>query len=315
MPNPSRRDPLETASHRQEHAPPPGDSRLLGYLAVAGAAVLWAVAATVAKSLFEDGVEPLELTQARAYLSLLAFACLRPWRRPAKGKVSPWLIVALGLAITLVNAVYYIAIERLDVAIAIVVQYTAPALVVAWVAIGRRKMPAPNILIALLSAVVGVLLVVRPGSGSLADVDSVGLLAAAASAFLFAAYTLLSERAEAAYGPEGAMFRAFFVASIFWIVFQSLQGWPSALVDPDNVLRVVFVGLAGTFAPFFLYVWGLKKVRSERAVIAASLEPVAAALIAWVWLNESLGAVQIVGGVLVLAALALLQERRRPPEP
>ena len=45
---------------------------------------------------------------------------------------------------------------------------------------------------------------------------AVGLLAAAASAILFAAYTLLSEKAEGAYGPEGAMFRAFFVASIFW---------------------------------------------------------------------------------------------------
>jgi drug/metabolite transporter, DME family len=313
MPNPSRREPLETASQRQEQAPPPGDSRLVGYLAVAGAAVLWAVAATVAKSLFEDGVEPLELTQARAFLSLLAFALLRPWRRPAKGKVSPWLIVALGLAITLVNAVYYIAIERLDVAIAIVIQYTAPALVVAWIAIGRRKMPAPNILAALTAAVVGVLLVVRPGSGSLADTDAVGLLAAAASAFLFAAYTLLSEKAEGAYGPEGAMFRAFFVASMFWIAFQSFQGWPSSLVDPDNVVRVLFVGLAGTFAPFFLYVWGLKHVRSERAVIAASLEPVAAALIAWVWFGETLSGIQIAGGVLVLAAVALLRERK--PEP
>jgi drug/metabolite transporter (DMT)-like permease len=47
-------------------------------------------------------------------------------------------------------------------------------------------------------------------------------------------------------------------------------------------------------------------------VIAASLEPVAAALIAWIWLGESLSGIQIAGGVLVLTALALLQERRSP---
>jgi DME family drug/metabolite transporter len=173
-------------------------------------------------------------------------------------------------------------------------------------------MPARNVLLALGAAVLGVLLVVRPGSGDLAGIDAVGLAAAISSAVLFAAYTLLSERAEAAYGPEGAMFRAFLVASAFWVVFQSLQGWPEALVDPDNVARVLFVGLAGTFAPFFLYVWGLKHVRAERAVIAASLEPVAAALIAWIWFDETLSGIQIAGGVLVLTALALLQERRRP---
>ena len=312
MPNPSPEEPLEPASTQQEHAPPPGDSRAIGFLAIAAAATLWAIAATVAKSLFEDGVEPLELTQARAYLSLLAFAALRPWRQRPKGQVSVWLIVALGLAITLVNAAYYIAIERLDVAVAIVLQYTAPALVVAWVAITNRRMPSRNVLVALGAAVLGVLLIVRPGSEDLAGIDPVGLAAAISSAVLFAAYTLLSERAEAAYGPEGAMVRAFLVASVFWIVFQSSQGWPSALVDPDNVARVVFVGLAGTFAPFFLYVWGLKQVRSERAVIAASLEPVAAALIAWIWLGESLSGIQIAGGVLVLTALALLQERRSP---
>ena len=272
--------------------------------------MLWAVAANVAKSLFEDGVEPLELTQARAYLSLLAFAALGSWRRPRRGRVSPLVIVALGLAITLVNAAYYIAIERLEVAVAIVLQYTAPALVVAWVALSRRRIPSRNVLLALIAAVAGVVLVVRPGSGALADVDAVGLAAAICSALFFASYTLLSERAEATYGPEGAMLRAFFVASGFWLVFQVFQGWPDALVDPDNILRVLFVGLAGTFAPFFLYVWGLRHVRSERAVIAASLEPVAAAVIAWIWFGERLTGIQIAGGALVLTALALLQERR-----
>ncbi|MGH2753635.1 MAG: EamA family transporter [Actinomycetota bacterium] len=277
------------------------------------AACLWAIAANVAKSLFEDGVEPLELTQARAYLSLLAFAALRPWRRPRAGVVSPWVSVALGLAITLVNAAYYIAIERLEVAVAIVIQYTAPALVVAWLAIRRRRWPAGNVLAALLAAVLGIVLVMEIGAAGFGGGDPVGFAAAGASALLFAAYTLLSERSESAYGPEGAMFRAFLVASMFWILYQSFQGWPRALVDPDNIGRVAFVGLAGTFAPFFLYVWGLRHVLSERAVIAASLEPVAAALIAWVWFGERLSPVQIAGGVLVLTAVVLIRDRR--PEP
>jgi DME family drug/metabolite transporter len=76
---------------------------------------------------------------------------------------------------------------------------------------------------------------------------------------------------------------------------------------------VLFVGLAGTLSPFLLYVWGIRRVRAERATIAATLEPVLAALFAWVLLDQSLGPMQISGGVLVCAAVVLLQTRRREP--
>ena len=294
-----------------------GDPHTLGLLAVAAAALLWAAAAVVARSLFDDGVEPLELVQARAYLTLGGLALLRPWRRAPKGEVSPRVVIALGLAIALVNATYYIAIERLPVAVALVIQYTAPALVVAYVALGRKRMPSPEILGALVIAIAGVALAAEVGSGDLGAVDTVGLAAASASAVLFATYTLLSERTERAFGTVGAMFRAFIWAAVFWVLFQSTQGWPSALLEADNLLRVLFVGLGGTLAPFLLYVWGLPRVQVERAVIAASLEPPAGAVIAWIWLDQVLSGLQILGGLLVLGAVVTLQVRRRrviPPE-
>ncbi|MFP5298771.1 MAG: EamA family transporter [Actinomycetota bacterium] len=96
-----------------------------GLLAIAAAAVLWAVAANVARSLFDDGVPPVELAASRAWIALAGLGLLRPWRvSPARGLSRPRL-VGLGLAIALVNAVYYIAIQRLDVAVAIVLEYTA----------------------------------------------------------------------------------------------------------------------------------------------------------------------------------------------
>jgi DME family drug/metabolite transporter len=298
-------------------AAPAGDSHTWGLLAVAAAALLWAAAAAVARSLFDDGVEPLELVQARAYLTLAGLSLLRPWRRAPKGEVSPWVVMALGLAIALVNATYYIAIERLPVAVALVIQHTAPALVVTYLALGRRRMPSPEILVALVIAIAGVALAAEVGSGDLGSVDAVGVAAASASAVLFATYTLLSERTERAFGAVGAMFRAFIWATAFWVLFQSSQGWPSVLLEPDNLLRVLFVGIGGTLAPFLLYVWGLPRVQAERAVIAASLEPPAGAVMAWIWLGQVLSGLQVLGGLLVLGAVATLQLRRRrvlPPE-
>lgn len=295
------------------------DAHTLGLLAVVAAAALWAVAANVARGLFDDGLDPILLTEARAFLALGCFAALRPWRRQASGSVPTTVIVTLGLAIASVNATYYLAIERLAVAVALVVQYTAPALVVGWLALARKRMPSSGVLLALGGAIVGVVLAAGIGSQDLSTISGSGLLLAAASAGLFATYTLLSERTEAAYGPSGAMFRAFAVAALFWLLFQSFRGWPSELFDPENLWRMLYVGVAGTFVPFLLYVWGIKQVASERAVIGATAEPVIAAVIAWIWLAQELSFLQVAGGVIVLAAVVSLQIRRRrkprAPEP
>jgi DME family drug/metabolite transporter len=146
-----------------------------------------------------------------------------------------------------------------------------------------------------------------------------GLAMALASAVLFATYTLLSEELQASYGTFGAMFRAFVAASVFWIAFQTPRGVPTALFRPENLPEVLFVGLGGTLAAFILYVWGIGHVRSERAAIAATLEPVMGGMVAYLWLGQALTPVQIAGGALVIAAVVMLQTRRREiaraPEP
>jgi DME family drug/metabolite transporter len=268
--------------------------------------------------LFEDGVEAFELSQARSYVAFTGLYLI--WRfgpsarrdEGLRGHSKPVTqILLLGAAIGLVNAAYYTAIDHLAVAVAIVIQYSAPALVVAWIALRARSSPGPRILITVTAALLGVALAAGVRPGQLSDVDPVGFLAAACSAVLFAAYTLLSESAAGHYGPVGALTRAFGVSSGLWILFQSTQGWPHALFAPDNIVRVVYVGVVGTLAPFLLYVWGVRRVAAQKGVIAATLEPPLAAFFAWLWLSEALTPIQITGSALVLVAVASLQYQRR----
>lgn len=297
---------------------------LLPLLSVAAAALLWAVAATVARELFDAGVPPIELVEARAVLSALGLALFpAAWKRPSDaGAAGAWLVVALGASIALVNVAYYTAISRVPVAVAIVLQYLGPGVVVGWVAWTQRQRPPAEVLIAVTVAFGGVVLVSEVLSGDVAQVDAIGLLAGLASAFLFATYTVLSERAVATYGSIGTVFRAFAAASALWIVFQVPQGWPDALLRSQNVGRVIFVGVGGTLIPFFLYVWGVQRLRAERAVITATLEPVFAALVAWMLLDQVLSPLQAAGGALILGAVVWLQLNARtkidsvtPPTP
>lgn len=291
---------------------------LAGLLAVAGAAALWALAATAARGLFDRGVDPLDVAASRSLVAVVGLACLPAgWKTPRHPRTLT--VVALGVAIAGVNSVYYQAIQRLDVAVALVLQYTAPALVVAWAAFVLRRTPSRDVLRALAATFVGVVLVsgVLTGVG---EVNAVGVAFGLASALLFATYTLLSERAGVAYGVIGALFRGFVAASLLWVVYFVVRGWPSDLVTSQNLPTVLFIGVAGTFCPFLLFLWGVQRINAERAAIGATLEPIIAAVIAWIWLNQELTPAQLVGGAIVLVAVASLQVRHRrivatAPEP
>jgi drug/metabolite transporter, DME family len=281
-------------------------SPLLGAACVVGAAALWAIAAAVARDLFEAGVEPLELAAARSFVAAAGLSLVgSAWRGTGGGR--PVLVAALGVAIALVNATYYIAIDHLAVAVAIVLQYTGPAMLVAWVASRTRSVPPRGVITAVVAALLGVALVSELPAGDLGQLDLVGIGAGLASAALFATYTLLSEAASGVYGPVGALRRAFTAASLFWIALMLVRGWPAELFEPSNLWRVLFVGVLGTLAPFWLYLQGVHQIKAERASIVATSEPVLAALVAWTWLGEALSAMQIAGGLLVIAAIVMLE--------
>jgi drug/metabolite transporter (DMT)-like permease len=280
-----------------------------GLAAVALAAGLWALGATVASDLFASGVSPFELAEARAVVAMIGLALLPGSWAARRGPIAPTRTLAFGLSLALVNLTYYFAIDRLAVAVAIVLEYTAPVLVIAWAALVARRPPSREVVAALVAAVSGVILVSGLLAGGVGTVDGLGIAMGLAAAVFFSIYTVLSEDTGAAFGPLGAMFRGFVIASAFWVLFQIPQGWPSTLFESDHIPKVLFVGLGGTLLPFLLYVWGIGRVRAERAAIAATLEPPIGGVIAWVWLGQTLTVGQIAGGLLVIGAILLLNKR------
>lgn len=282
----------------------------VGLGAIALAALLWASAGIVARTLFESGVTPFELTTSRAVIAAIGLGVMTQlWPTPTR-QVRRWdgRIVVLGLCLALVTATYYVAIARLPVAIATVIQFAGLTLVVAVGVLKRRQFPEPAILGALVAALVGVVLI--SGVSGQFRLDSLGLMAAALSGLFFAGYTLLSEAVVDTYGAVGVMARGFLVSSLFWGTIQLTQGFPYALFAPANLPGIIFVGIGGTLIPFCLLCWGIQQVKADRGAIAATLEPVFSAVLAWIWLGQTLSPPQILGGVLVLGAVLLLQIRQ-----
>jgi drug/metabolite transporter, DME family len=284
----------------------------LGLIAIAVAATLFAIAGAVASNLFDAGVDPVELAQVRAAVAFIGLLLVPAARRGRGQRLRPRLVLLHGASLALVTVSYYIALDHLAVAVAIVFQYTGPAMVVAWTATRARRLPAPRILLCLVTAVAGAALISEVASGRLGSLSLVGVAAGLASAVLFASLSILSEASADVFGPLGAVLRAWGVAVALWALYGFAVRWPERALDLELLPQVLFVSIFGTLASFFLYVWGIERVRAERASIALTLEPVVAAAVAWVWLAQSLSALQVAGGLLVITAVLALPRREGP---
>lgn len=307
-----------------ERSPSASPNASAGFAAVSVAAILWAVSATYGRTLIDKGASPLEISASRAWIAFLVLGALVWWRRGrdrAPSDAAPpakWVVVAFGLAIAGANYFYYSSIARLPVAVAIVIQYTAPALVVLWLAVAERKRPPPRVVWALVAAIAGVALLSQLVEVLTSDgkgLSTSGILLSVGAAVSFASYIVLSERMAPAYGPEGTLVRGFGVAGALWIVVLSTQGRPDTLLDGSLLPGVVLLGFIATVIPFMLFVWGLQRIGAARAGIISTLEPLSAAFLAYVWLDQTLDAWQIAGAGLVIVAIAVVQTEQASTVP
>jgi drug/metabolite transporter (DMT)-like permease len=298
----------------------------LGYAMVLTAATLWAVNGTVSKVLLVSGGVPAErLTEVRATGAfLLLLAVLLVFRRSSLRvtvRELPFLGAFGVFGLAFVAWLYFVAIERLEIGVALLIQYVAPVLVALWARYVLREPVRRRIWAALVLAVGGLALLVQIWRGL--EVDGIGLLASLGAALTFALYILLADRGIRLRSTSSLLCYGFLFASIFWAVVQPWTSFPVGLVD-DSVsllgrlegvelpvwLLMAWMVVLGTIVPFGLLVAALRHVTATRAGILAMFEPVAGTAVAYAWLREELTAVQLVGAGVVLAGIGLAQTAR-----
>lgn len=298
----------------------------LGYLMVLAAAALWGVNGVVAKVVLQSGLSSYRLAEARCagatVLFFAAAALVRPRGLRLHRRELPWLLAFGVLALAFVQFFYFVAIERLDIGVALVIQYLAPVWVALWARFVVRDPVRRRLWFALALALAGLALVVELWRGIALDGAGVGACLVASVAY--AGYILLAQRSLAG-GRDVLSLLAwgFLFATLFWTAAQPWWSFPAGVLGDDvsllgrlddvSVPLWALVGaviVLGTFVPFVLMVAALHHLPATRVTVIAMLEPVVAAIAAFAWLDESLGAAQIAGGLLVLAGVGLAQTAR-----
>ncbi|HVM16453.1 MAG TPA: EamA family transporter [Gaiellaceae bacterium] len=310
------------------HVPGAPDERrpALGYAMVWTAAILFAVNGTVAKVALGSGISTIELTQVRSLGACVGFALVLAVLRPQSLRVRlrelPFLALFGVTGVAFVQWLYFVAIDRLPVGIALLIQYLAPLLVALFARYAMHEPVRRRVWLALALALAGLALIVEPWSEELA-LDELGLVAALAAAGAYALYILMAERGVRSRDPLSLSLYGFLFAGLFWLVAQPLWHFPLSLVgEPTSLLGnlaghtaplwllLAFVVAVGTMLTFSLVVSALRHVSATRVGIVAMLEPVVATLVAYLWLAESLGPAQLLGGGVVLLGIVCAQTAR-----
>jgi drug/metabolite transporter (DMT)-like permease len=292
----------------------PSPSPRFGYALAAIAAAMWALNGSFARLLIDDGVSPFHLSEMRSAVSFVLLAgwlavVNRPQLRVRRAELPALAWLGIG-GLACVHATYFLAIERLDVGVALTIQYLGPLLILLWLRLLHGRRMAPSLWGAVALSAVGSFLVVRAYDTE--SLDGVGLVFAFAAAVTFGIYMVAAERAGRGHAPATTLTYGFGFATLFWLVVRPPWTFPFGdFADAGNLaLGVLGVTIVGTLIPFILIVTAVRHIPAPRAAVVATLEPVLAAIIAWPVLDQALAAPQIAGIVVVVGAVVWVQSHR-----
>jgi drug/metabolite transporter (DMT)-like permease len=255
----------------------------------------------------------------------LAAALLFAWGRLAGRPLSPirradWPIV-VGLALTAVAGYNWLFLTGLTLAPAsdgaIIVPGLAPVFTAVIAGIVLREQLGMRGFLGLAIAAVGLVLVVGP-SGTTGSDRLLGDLLFVAGAALWGVYSVLARFASRRFNAVSTSLYGIALGAVILVPLAIIEGGLGTLPDaPVAALAGIgYLAVFGSVAAFVLLNLGVARVGAARASAFALLVPIVGVLSSVLLLDERLGPLTVIGGVIVLVGLWLIEHRSTPaPRP
>jgi drug/metabolite transporter (DMT)-like permease len=296
-----------------------------GMLLAVASAFAFGSSGPFAKSLMEAGWSPTAAVTARlaggALLMAVFATIVKPdWFREAlqHGKT----VVAYGvIPIAGAQLCYFNAVAHLSVGVALLLEYTAPILVVGWLWATTRRRPSSLTLTGVALAIAGIMLVLNVFSG--AHINLIGVGWALAAAVCAACYFLMSSSVT----TDGDGLNSITLATAGLIVGAAAVAtlgvsglMPLTFATNDAVVAgfttswlvpVIALALLPTAIAYTLGIMAIARLQPRFASLVGLSEVMFAVLAAWVLLGEAVTMTQAIGGVVVLVGLTLARQGDR----
>ncbi len=282
----------------------------VGTVEVLIAGILWGCIGIFVRR-FENELTSMQMVAARTvFTAVILFVILLIFKRSLlKIKLRDiWCFIGTGLcSIILFNYCYFKCLNETSMSVAAVLLYTAPAMVTLMSAIVfKEKITVPKIsalLLAMLSCVL-----VSGIIGTTTVVSKEGLIAGVMSGLGYALYSIFSRAAlNRGYKSLTIIFYTFFIALLFLIPFTDWRVMSDVMFNTkEDFLYYLMFSVISTVLPYIFYTYGLNKLSPSRASIMASVEPVSATVVGFLFFNEQLTASTFFAVACILVSIILL---------
>ena len=292
--------------------------RWLGYLEAIAAACLWGSSGIFSVHLFRVGVPPESLALLRPIVGALILVALFGVLRPASLRISyrGLLVLALGggIAVGVFQLAYQLSMDAVGVPTTVALLYLAPAVVVAAAGPLLGEWPTRSRAALVLLTLAGVWLSVAGAEHVPAAFGSAGLAWGMLAGFSYAAYTLFGRFASARYGAVPTVVYSTSGACIMLAI--TLLSTEGAIELPDTAAAwwlIVVFGATTIALAQFLFFDALARIEASRASLATAIEPVVAAILATLLLDQGLRPIGWAGIALVVAGVVGVGVTGHPP--
>jgi drug/metabolite transporter (DMT)-like permease len=260
------------------------------------------------KLAYDAGVEVGDLLFVRFALAAMLLLAVAGATGSLRGVSRRGVLAGLGMGAigyAAQSGLFFAALERMDASLLALILYVYPALVLAGaVAVGRERASARRVA-ALAIALAGTALVlVGAASGSL---DPLGTAMGFGAAITYSIYILTGDRVGAGVPPVALAALVCAGATVTFGVTAAVRGGPELGFGAEGWAWLGAIAVVSTVGAILCFFAGLARVGPSAASILSTLEPVVTVALAAAAFGESLGAVQLVGGALVLSGVVVMQ--------
>jgi len=272
-----------------------------GYALVASAALMWGLIGPLSKFAFQAGMSPLEVAFWRAMLAWVLYAgqAVASRRLKVDARDLPWVLGFGVVCIAGLFVSYVLAVREGGAALASVLLYTAPA----WVALLAWKIlkePLTRIKIAAVAATVLGVAGVSLGDGLGAAVNLAAIGLGLTAGLTYALYYIFGKAFLTRYSTPTIFLYALPTGAACMAPFITFGPRPASAWISCAVLAA-----CSTYGAYSLYYAGLRRIEAGRAAVVASLEPVVAAVLAYILFDERFSSMGYAGSALILGAVLL----------
>jgi drug/metabolite transporter (DMT)-like permease len=297
----------------------------IGLVLAVASATSFGLSGPLARGLLDAGWSPGAVVLARLAIAAIVVAPLAV--RALHGRwgalrANAGFLLAFGaLPVAGAQFAYFSAVERMDVGPALLIEYTAPAAVVVWLWLRHGERPGPLTVAGAGVAALGLVLVLDLLSG--ADLEPAGVVWALIAMACAASYFVLAARPRADLPPvalagTGLAIGALVLAALGGAGVLPMRATTASPVYADSTVEwwLPLLGL-GVVTAGFAYCTGIaasRRLGSRLASFVALLEVVAGVTFAWLLLDQLPSALQLAGGVLIVAGVVIVKLETRPEE-